>query len=42
VEQWVDDWFDTSVYESLVDFKWDTQQKYGTVALLGPHSGFSG
>ena len=32
-EQWVDDWFDTSVDESLEDFKEDTQQRYGTIAL---------
>ena len=40
-EQWVDDWFDTSVDESIEDFKGDTQQRYGTVALWVP-SGFSG
>ena len=32
-EQWVDDWIDTSVDE---DFKGNTQQRYGTVALLVP------
>ena len=26
-EQWVDDWVDTSVYESLEDFKGGTQQR---------------
>jgi len=31
-EQWVD----TSVGESLEDFKGDTQQRYGTVSLWGP------
>ena len=40
-EQWVDDWVDTSVVGSLEDFKGDTQQRYGTVALWVP-SGFSG
>jgi len=38
-EQWVDDWFDTSVVEPPEDFKGDTQQRYGTVALWVP-SGF--
>jgi len=35
-EQWVDDWFGTSVDESLKDFKGDTQQRSGTVALWVP------
>jgi len=35
-EQWVDDCFDTSVDESLEDFKGDTQERYGTVALWVP------
>jgi len=33
LEQWVDDWIETSVNESLEDFKGDTQQRYGMVAL---------
>jgi len=40
-EQWVDDWFDTSVDESLEFFKGNTQQRYGMLALWIP-SGFSG
>jgi len=40
-QQWVDDWFDTRVDESLEDFKRDKQERYGTVALWAP-SGFSG
>jgi len=36
MEQWVDDWMDTSIDESLEDFKGDTQQRYGTVALSAP------
>jgi len=32
-EQRVDNWFDTGVYETPEDFKGDTQQRYGTVAL---------
>jgi len=35
-EQWLNDRFDTSVDESLEDFKGDTQQRYGTVALWVP------
>ena len=35
-EQWVDDWFDTSVEEILEGFKGDTQQRYGTVTLWVP------
>jgi len=35
-EQRVDDWVDTNVDESLEDFKEDTQQRYGTVALWVP------
>ena len=35
-EQWVDDCFDTSVDESLEDFKRDTQQRYRTLALWVP------
>jgi len=35
-EQWVDDWFDTRVDESLVDFKGETQQGYGTITLWVP------
>ena len=40
-DQWVDDWFGTSVDESLENFKGVTQQRYGTVAIWVP-SGFSG
>ena len=40
-EQWVDDCFDTSIEESLEDFKRDTQQRYRTIALWVPN-GFSG
>jgi len=40
-EQWVDDWFNTSVDESLEEFKGDTQQGYRTIALWVPN-GFSG
>jgi len=32
-DEWVDDCFDTSVDESPDNFKGDTQQGYGTVAL---------
>ena len=35
-EQWVDDWFDTSVGESLEDFEGDTQKRYRAVALWVP------
>ena len=35
-EQWVDDWFDTSVDECLEYFKGDTQHRDGTVALWVP------
>jgi len=35
-EQWVDDWFNMSVDESLEDFKGDTQQRYGTIAHWVP------
>jgi len=35
-EQWVGDCFDTSVDESLEDFKGDTQQRYGKIALTVP------
>ena len=35
-EQWVDDWFDTSVDESLDDFERDTQQRYRMIALWVP------
>ena len=35
-EQWDDDWFDTSVDESLEDFKRDSQKSYGTIALWVP------
>jgi len=35
-EQWVDDWIDTSVDESLEDFEGETQQGYGTVTLWVP------
>jgi len=35
-EQWVNDWFDTSVDESLEDFKEDTQQRYRAVSLWMP------
>ena len=34
-EQWVDDWFDTSIDESLKDIK-DAQQRYRTIALWVP------
>jgi len=40
-EQWVGDCFDTSVDESLEDFKGDTQQRYRTIALWIPN-GVSG
>ena len=40
-EQWVDDWFSTSVDESLEDIQGDAQQRYETIALWVP-SGFSG
>jgi len=33
-EQWVDDWLDMSVDESLEDFKGDAQQRYDS--SLGP------
>jgi len=35
-EQWVDHWIDMSVDESLEDFKGDTQQRCGMVALWVP------
>jgi len=35
-ERWVGDCVDTSVNESLEDFKGDTQQGYGTVTLWVP------
>ena len=35
-QQWVSDWIDTSVDESLEDFKGDTQKRYGTIALWVP------
>ena len=35
-EQWVDDWINTSVDESLEDFKGVTQQIYWTVTLGPP------
>jgi len=35
-EQWVDHCFDTSVDESLEDFKGDTQHRYRTIALWVP------
>ena len=35
-EQWVNDWFDTSVDQSLEDFKGDIQQGYGTIAFWVP------
>jgi len=35
-EQWVYDWVDTSVDESLEDFNGNTQQRYGTTALWVP------
>jgi len=34
-EQWVEDWIDTTVDESLEDLKGDTQQRNGVVALCG-------
>jgi len=40
-EQWVDDWFNMSVDESLEDFKGDAQQRYGMIALWAL-SGISG
>jgi len=39
--QWVGDCFDTSVDESLEDFKGETQQRYRAIALRVPN-GFSG
>ena len=39
-EPWIDYWFDTSADESLEDFKGNTQQRYGTIALGSP-DGFS-
>jgi len=33
-EQWVDDWFDTSVDKSLEDIKGDTQQRYSDGSSL--------
>jgi len=35
-DQWVDDCVDTSIDESLEDFKGDTQRGYGTVTLWVP------
>ena len=35
-EQWVDDWVNASIDESLEDFKGDTQQRYGTIAAWLP------
>jgi len=35
-EQWVDDWVNTGVDESLEDFQGDTQQGYGTITLFVP------
>jgi len=35
-ELWVGDCFDTSVDESLEDFKGDTEQRYRTIALWVP------
>jgi len=35
-EQWVDDCFDMNIDESFVDFKGDTQQRYGMIALWVP------
>jgi len=35
-EQWLGDCFQTSVDESLEDFKGDTQQRYSTKALRVP------
>jgi len=35
-DQWVDDWFDTSLDESLEDFEGDTQQRYRAVVLWVP------
>ena len=40
-EQRVDDWDDTSIDESLKDFKRHSQQRYGTVTIWVPN-GFSG
>jgi len=40
-EQWIDDWFDTSVDECLKDFEGDTQLRYGGITLWVPN-GFSG
>ena len=36
-EQWVDDFGDTSVDESLEDFKGHAEQRYGTIALWAPN-----
>jgi len=36
MEQWVDDWINTSADESLEDFKGDTQQRYGAVSFWVP------
>jgi len=35
-EQWVDDWFNPNLDELHEDFKGDTQQRYGTIALWIP------
>jgi len=35
-EQWVDDWFDTRVDESLVDFKWGNTAGIWDDNSLGP------
>jgi len=35
-EQWIDDCFDTSVDESLENFKEDAQQRYRTIAPWVP------
>jgi len=35
-EQWVDDWFNTGVDESLEDCKGGTQHRYRAVALWVP------
>jgi len=40
-EQWVDDWFDTSVDESLKDLEGEAQRRYRAIALWSPN-GFSG
>jgi len=35
-EQWVDDWFDTSIDESVEDHEGGTQQRYRAIAVWVP------